>query len=124
VRSISYTSRKTRGRISVFTDLNPHGYVTEILPKDMIAEAEVISRPSRSLEAEGMLALGFSPLRVVTWNASTGPQETLQKGRPTADDLVPLLSGEIDPRMDRLKQWIVNLDAADKPRQISHVANI
>lgn len=110
---------KTRGRITVFTDLNPHGYVTEILPKDMISEAEVISRPSRSLEAEGMLALGFSPLRVVTWNASTGPQEMLQKGRPTADDLVPLLSGEVDPRMDRLKQWIINLDAADKPRQIT-----
>jgi WD40 repeat protein len=110
---------KTRGRITVFTDLNPHGYVTEILPKDMISEAEVISRPSRFLEAEGLLALGFSPLRVVTWSASLGPQEILQKGRPTVDDLVPLLSGEFDPRMDRLKQWIVNLDAADKARQIT-----
>jgi hypothetical protein len=83
----------------------------------MVSEAEVVSLPSRYLEAEGCLTLGFSPLRVVTWNPLAGPQTIVQKGRPTADDLVPLLSGESDPRMDRLKQWIVNLDAADKPRE-------
>jgi WD40 repeat protein len=105
---------KTRGRITLITEQNPSGYVTEILTKDMLSEAEVVSRPSRPMEAEGWLALGFSPLRVVTWSASTGPQPMIQKGRPTADDLVPLLSGETDPRMDHLKQWIVNLDAADK----------
>jgi WD40 repeat protein len=110
---------KTRGRITLFTDRNPHGYVTEIMTKDMLSDAEILSRPSRFLEAEGALVLGFSPLRIATWSASAGPQEMLQKGRPTSDDLVPLLSGEVDPRMDRLKQWIVNLDSADKPRQIT-----
>ena len=108
---------KTKGRVTLITEQNPHGYVTEILTKDMVSEAEVVSLPSRCLEAEGFLALGFSPMRVVTWNPLLGPQAIVQKGRPTADDLVPLLSGESDPRMDRLKQWIVNLDAADKLRE-------
>jgi WD40 repeat protein len=114
---------KTRGVITLFTDRNPHGYVTEILTKDMLSEAEVISRPSRPMEAEEMLTLGFSPLRVVTSAPSTGPQEIVQRGRPTSDDMVPLLSGETDPRMDRLKQWIVNMDAADKPRQTAYVGH-
>jgi WD40 repeat protein len=108
---------KTRGRIIVTTERNPHGYITEILTKDMLSDCDVLSMPSRLMEAEGWLVLGFSPLRSVTWTASTGPQPIVQKGRPTADDLIPLLSGEVDPRMDRLKQWIVNLDAADKPHQ-------
>jgi WD40 repeat protein len=115
----SYASRlvragKTRGRITLITEQNPSGYVTEILTKDVLSEAEVLSIPSRPMEAEGWLALGFSPLRVVSWSASAGPQPMVQKGRPTADDLIPLLSGDTDPRMDRLKQWIVNLDAAYK----------
>jgi WD40 repeat protein len=119
----SYAARlvragKTRGRITLLTEENPHGYVTDILTKDMVSESEVVSIPTRCLEAEGWLALGFSPLRVVTWNPSSGPQSISQKGRPTSDDLIPLISGETDPRMDRLKQWIVNLDATAKPTQL------
>ena len=118
----SYASRlvrsgKTKGRITLYTEHNPvSGFITEILTKDMASEAEIVSLPSRPMEAEGWLALGFSPLRVVTWASSTGPQPIIQKGRPTAEDLLPLISGETDPRMDRLKQWIVNLDSADKPQ--------
>lgn len=113
---------KTLGRITLHTEHNPSGYITEILTKDMLSEAEVLSRPSRPMEAEGWLALGFSPLRLVTWSPSTGPQPIVQKGRPTADDLLPLISGEADPRMDRLKQWIVNLDSADKPGRVITLA--
>jgi len=115
----SYASRLVRagstlGRITLITEQNPSGYITEILTTDMSGVAEVVSRPGRPMEAEGWLALGFSPLRIVTWNPLSGPQSMVQKGRPTADDLMPLLNGEVDPRMDRLKQWIVNLDAAAK----------
>ncbi len=106
---------KSRGRITLRTEHNPSGYVTEILKKDVLSEADIISLPTRPMEAEGWLALGFSPLRVVSWAPSTGPQGIVQKGRPTADDLLPLISGDSDPRMDRLKQWIVNLDSVDKP---------
>lgn len=113
---------KTKGRIVLYTEQNPtSGYVTEILTKDMVSEAEIVSLPTRPMEAEGWLALGFSALRVVTWSSSTGPQPIIEKGRPTSEDLLPLLSGEADPRMDRLKQWIVNLDSADKgkPRTLT-----
>ena len=118
----SYAARlvragKTRGRITLITEQNPSGYITDIHVKDMSSEADIVSIPSRPMEAEGWLALGFSPLRVVTWASPSGPQNIVQKGRPTADDLIPLISGEADPRMDRLKQWIVNLDASDKPSQ-------
>jgi WD40 repeat protein len=119
----SYAARlvragKTRGRITLITEQNPSGYITDIHTKDMTSEAEVVSLPSRPMEAEGWLALGFSPLRIVSWSSSSGPQPVVQKGRPSADDLVPLVSGESDPRMDRLKQWIVNLDAADNAGQV------
>jgi WD40 repeat protein len=113
---------KTKGRITLYTEQNPTaGYVTEILTKDMASEAEVVSLPTRPMEAEGWLALGFSALRVVTWAASAGPQPIVERGRPAAEDLLPLITGESDPRMDRLKQWIVNLDSADsaKPQTLS-----
>ena len=117
----SYAARlvrtgQTRGRITLYTERNPDpGYVTEIRTKDVLSEAEITSLPSRPMEAEGWLALAFSPLRVVTWAPSTGPQPIAGKGRPTSDDLLPLISGETDPRMDHLKQWIVNLDSVEKP---------
>jgi WD40 repeat protein len=125
----SYAARlvragKTRGRITLITEQNPSGYVTDILTKDMTSEAEVVSIPSRPMEAEGWLALGFSPLRIVSWSSSTGEQPIVQKGRPSADDLVPLVSGESDPRMDRLKQWIVNLDAADRAAQFTTIEEL
>jgi len=118
----SYAARlvragKTRGRVTLITEQNPSGYVTDIHVKDMSSEADVVSIPSRPMEAEGWLALGFSPLRVVTWASPSGPQTIVQKGRPSADDLIPLISGEADPRMKRLKQWIVNLDASAKASQ-------
>jgi WD40 repeat protein len=120
--SRSYAGRlvragKTRGRITLSTDRNPSGYITEILTKDMLSDSDVMSLPSRPMEAEGWLTVGFSPLRSVTWIPSTGPQPIIQKGRPTADDLIPLLSGDADPRMDRLKQWIVNLAGSDIAHQ-------
>ena len=72
-------------------------------------EAEVISEPGRPLEAEGWLALGFPPLRVFSWERSKGPEARVE-GRPCTDDLLPLVEGRPDPRMDKLKQWLVNID--------------
>jgi hypothetical protein len=106
---------QTAASIHIITDKNPQGYVTEIYRKD--AESEVISLPSRCLEAEGWVALGFPPLRTVSWQASEGPQ-TMGKFRPSAEDVLPLVRGEADPRMDKLKQWIVNLDNADKAERL------
>lgn len=84
-------------------------YRTEIRRKSGI-EAEVISTPGRPLEAEGWLALGFPPLRTVSWERPKSPEATDVKRRPSPEDLLPLISGGVDPRTDKLKQWIVNLD--------------
>jgi hypothetical protein len=65
--------------------------------------------PVRPLEVEGWLALGFPPLRSVSWSRPKGPTADGHR-RPSVDDLLPLVRGEPDPRLDGLKQWIVNLD--------------
>jgi hypothetical protein len=114
-----YASRIVRAgqssaSVTLITDRNPSGYVTEILKRDV--DAEVISRPSRPLEPENWVALGFPPLRTVSWNPSQGPLAG-GKGRPSPEDVLPLIRGEADPRLDRLKQWIVNLDSEDNKQQ-------
>jgi energy-coupling factor transporter ATP-binding protein EcfA2 len=72
-------------------------------------QAEIEIAPSRPLETEGGLAIGFPPLRTVSWSRSKGPGPE-GKRRPTTEDLLPLLKGTADPRIDELKQWLVNLD--------------
>ena len=43
-----------------------------------------------------------------------GPDADIKiKSRPVVSDLLPLVTGEVDPRLDKLKQWIVNLDYLD-----------
>ncbi len=64
--------------------------------------------PVRPLEAEGWLALAFPPLRTVGSLSASASGEGLTV--PTAEDLLPMLRGDADPRLDKLKQWIVNLD--------------
>jgi hypothetical protein len=120
-----YASRIVRAgqssaNVTLITDRNPSGYVTEILKRDV--DAEVISRPSRPLELENWVALGFPPLRTMSWNPSQGPLPG-GKGRPSSEDVLPLIRGEADPRLDKLKQWIVNLDSEDKKQQATGNGN-
>jgi energy-coupling factor transporter ATP-binding protein EcfA2 len=79
----------------------------------------VQSRGSRPLEVERWLALGFPPLRTFTL-APIGdfPAKGLQ--RLTAGDLMPLITGEVDPRPDKLKAWLVDLDYRDKDQRASN----
>jgi hypothetical protein len=85
-------------------------YITEIRVGD---KTIVDSRPSRPLEPEGWLALGFPPLRSFSMSPVTElPSRGLQ--RLTSEDLMPLVRGEIDPRLDKLKSWIIDLDYRDK----------
>ena len=78
--------------------------------------AEITSIPVRPLEAENWLVLGFPPLRAGSWERPKSP-ETTAVGLPTPDDVLPLIAGGPDPRLDKLKQWIVNLDYQSKHEQ-------
>lgn len=98
-------SGNTDGVITLVTERNT--YTTKLFRKN--GEAKVESIPGRAFEAEGWLAVGFPPLRTVSWERPKAP-EAEAKGRPTLDDLIPLVTGAADPRLDKLKQWIVNLD--------------
>jgi hypothetical protein len=95
-------------------------YVTKLFRTSDRTEVE--SLPTRLLESEGWLVIGFPPVRSVTWRPVSGPQLDEGKRRPNAEDVLPLVAGEPDPRMDELKQWIVSLDywiekAGDGERQ-------
>jgi hypothetical protein len=72
-------------------------------------EAEVTCEPGRPLEAEGWLALGFPPSRLLTWDRPKSPDARVER-RPSPEDILPIVTGVSDPRMDKLKQWLVNLD--------------
>jgi len=100
---------KTSGMIILETT-DGNEYVTELLRTSRKGEAEIKSKPGRPLEAEGWLAIGFPPLRTVSWERSKGPQLEEGRRRPTSDDLLPLVKDDLEPRLDTLKQWIINLD--------------
>jgi predicted ATPase len=104
---------KTIGTIRLETD-NKTSYLTTIQRDEKSGQVELISTTARPLEAEGWLAIGFPPLRTTSWKAPTGPEADIKiKSRPVVSDLLPLVAGEVDPRLDKLKQWIVNLDYLD-----------
>ena len=99
-------SGATHGSITLHTSTGAV-YRTDIFLKDALAEVRTI--PARPLEAERWLALGFPPLRSMTW---TRPQLLTAEGtkRLTAADLIPLLCGEPDTRSEGVKQWLLGLD--------------
>lgn len=98
-------SGKTTSQI--FLETNGNSYMSEIYYTS--TEPMVSSNPPRPLESEGWLAMGFPPLRTVSWSRPKAP-EAETKGRPTPEDLLPIIVGAPDPRLDKLKQWLVNLD--------------
>lgn len=55
------------------------------------------------------LALGFPALRGLSTGNPLGPSK-LQAREPAPDDLIPMLAGAADLRLDSVKQWIVNTE--------------
>jgi hypothetical protein len=53
---------------------------------------------------------GIPPLRTATW---TPAEPSSERGRSsqTPADVLPIISGEPDPRMDKLKQWLLNIES-------------
>jgi predicted ATPase len=59
---------------------------------------------------EGRWAVvGFPPLRGASANNPRGPSLNAQSPHPVVDDLLPILTGVVDYRIDAIKQWIVNV---------------
>jgi len=106
-------AEKTNASIVLETDRNV--YKTELFTTTS-GPVQVDTIPVRPLEAEGWLAIGFPALRTVSWDRPRAPEQ-IPKSFPTPDDLLPLIKGEPDPRLDKLKQWIVNLDYLSKDEQ-------
>jgi len=95
------------GTITLKTDKGTV-YETKLISKG--DEAEVVSTTARPLVAEGWLALGFPPLRTTSWERPKPDVDTSGKTRSTPDDILPLVKGDTDPRLDKFKQWIVTID--------------
>lgn len=62
------------------------------------------------------VALAFPPLRGVSAGDPKGPT-TEGASRPEIEDVLPILTGQIDGRIGSLKQWLVNLDIASTPHE-------
>jgi tetratricopeptide (TPR) repeat protein len=60
------------------------------------------------LQTGSLVALGFPPLRGVSFRNPLGPKQ-IDSPNPVIEDILPLLLGSIDSRVDNLKQWLVNL---------------
>ena len=87
-------------------------YVTELYRTD--SEAEMKVPPTSPLSVEGWLAMGFPPLRALTWNRSEETLRAVGQPRPVAADLLPLVKAEFDPRVDRLKGWLMDLHRQER----------
>src|SRR5262249_7529197 len=56
------------------------------------------------------VAFGFPPLRGVSLRNPQGVKQ-IDSPNPIIEDMLPLLLGTIDSRVDTLKQWLVNVEA-------------
>lgn len=62
------------------------------------------------VEIGRLLAIGFPPVRTVSWKRLSGPSSERSASVPQISDIAPLASSAADPRLDDLKQWLINLD--------------
>jgi energy-coupling factor transporter ATP-binding protein EcfA2 len=61
------------------------------------------------LQKRDWVVLGFPPLRGISLNNPVGPGAGGSPD-PQVEDLIPVITGAFDTRLDSLKQWLVNLE--------------
>ncbi|MEM7352203.1 MAG: AAA family ATPase [Acidobacteriota bacterium] len=98
---------RDKGTIRVFDRGQAH--VLE-LGRDRRKEPEIKSAPMSPLRVDDWLVMGFGPLRGVSWERPEASAEDVVAIEPLPSDVLPLLRGESDGRLNNLKQWIVNID--------------
>jgi hypothetical protein len=90
-------------------ETNRDNYEIEIRRKEKEGSVTIETfPPSRPLDAEGWLAIAFPPLRTTTWQPVRLTTSSARIG-PASADLIPIATGDPDPRMDKLKEWIASL---------------
>jgi predicted ATP-binding protein involved in virulence len=98
------------GTIILKTSHNHNGYVTNIRRTGTRVEVESLS--GRLSDAEDRLVVGFPALRTMSRLRAERRDIRGTLGQSTPDDLLPLITGGPDPRLDKLKGWILSLDHA------------
>jgi energy-coupling factor transporter ATP-binding protein EcfA2 len=99
-----------RGRVVLETADGDQRSVELTRPSRTSKEVTVKVQATHSLEAQPGLAIGFPPLRQLGWQPATGPEPKTATAYTTPEDLLPMLRGEPDPRMQSFKQFVVDLD--------------
>lgn len=121
----AYVERMIKTKTSTGVD-NPRGTITIDVVSDVNGETkektfkttlfrsdfggDMSSHPPRPLESEGWLAVGFPPMRIISWKRDEPTEQSSTTDRPVPSDLIPLIIGESDPRLDSLKGWLIELD--------------
>ncbi|MFN8192743.1 MAG: AAA family ATPase [Nocardioidaceae bacterium] len=105
----------TRGSIEL--DIGPSRFRTDLTRSG--PAVRVRNHSLTPLQEGSWAVLGFPALRGLSMSTGSGITHG-QAPEPRVEDLLPLLRGDVDQRMDDIKQWIINVDArsrdADGPR--------
>src|SRR5262249_26981063 len=94
------------GNATIRIDTDRSSYITELRRRDD-GTVELRRTTGGPIEGEGWLAVGFPPLRTVTWERRG--DMPMVRARPRASDVLPIVVGAPDPRLDRLKSWVVDI---------------
>lgn len=97
----------SRGAIQVETS-SGRRFLTDL--SRSTTETIVRHSPRLELEAERHMVIGIPPLRTLTWQRESAPSGADTPKRPSRSDVLALLLGEPDSRLDSVKQRIINCD--------------
>jgi predicted ATPase len=100
----------SRGRVTLQSTDGDQREVELTRPSRTSREVVVKVQATRNLETQPGLVIGFPALRQLGWQPVTGPEPKPGTAYTVPEDLLPLLRGEPDPRMQDLKKSIVDLD--------------
>lgn len=121
-------SQTSRGTIEIW--VGPQKYTTTLIRDGRTINLKF--EQVTPLQAKRWVVLGFPPLRGISQQNPRGPSGSDGSPNPEVSDLLPLISGTVDTRLDSLKQWIVNLamraepggkNSAEDQKRCNHMIN-
>ena len=92
---------------SIQVDVGVDRYSIE-LSRDAEGQVQVHASSLSPLLIGNRLVLAFPAVRGITWDRPAGPSPMSVTG-PSPTDVVPIITGAPDYRINSLKQWIINL---------------